>query len=637
MRNPLWIALLAFVPALAQTEPSDVARHLSTPILPPEVAASEVRSYLMRKVHTPAVPRSQADWTAEARRLRERVLSGIVFHGWPREWVDAPLKVEDLGLIESGPGYRMRRLRYEIVPGMQSTAILYEPAEIKGKAPAILNVNGHVGPLGKAVEYKQKRCINQAKSGILALNLEWLSYGELAHAENAHSFGGHLDLVGSNAVGLFYLAMRKGLDYLYEHPAVDKTRIGVTGLSGGGWQTIVLSALDERVWAAAPVAGYSSLASRLERPGDVGDIEQNATDLLTIADYPLFTAMRAPRPTLLVYNAEDDCCFRAPLVKPYIFDVIRPYFQLYGDADRLQWHQNTDPSTHNYQLDNRQQSYAFFSRQFKMPPADREIPVDAEIKSYDELVVGLPKDNLTVLGVAKALAARIERRAAPPEGAAGLLRETVRYRPAAVRDAWAMGSTHQRGLETRSYRFEFDNGLSASGVWLRSLAAAPGGPATIVLDDEGRKAAATEVSGRVNRGEQVLALDLLFTGDAQPHATGLRLLGQLLATTGDRALGIEAAQLVAAGKWLRGAAGTKALRVETSGIRSQVIALAAAVLEPGLFSGIVHRKGMRSFAHLLDAPIGYEDAADLFCLDLYKHFDIDTLEQAAAGTRIERR
>jgi len=54
----------------------------------------------------------------------------------------------------------------------------------------------------------------------------------------------------------------------------------VTGLSGGGWQTIVLSSLDERVKVAVPVAGYSSLRSELEarKYGDLGDIEQNATD-----------------------------------------------------------------------------------------------------------------------------------------------------------------------------------------------------------------------------------------------------------------------------------------------------------------------------------------------------------------------
>ena len=72
-----------------------------------------------------------------------------------------------------------RKLRYEIVPGFWSTAILYEPDNIMGQVPATLNVNEHDYVLGKAAEYKQKRCINFAKRGSLALSLEWLECGEL--------------------------------------------------------------------------------------------------------------------------------------------------------------------------------------------------------------------------------------------------------------------------------------------------------------------------------------------------------------------------------------------------------------------------------------------------------------------------
>ncbi len=68
-----------------------------------------------------------------------------------------------------------------------------------------------MGPEGKAVEYKQKRCINQARMGILSLNLEWLAYGELSNPENEHWFAAHLDLAGANGVGLFYLAARSRL------------------------------------------------------------------------------------------------------------------------------------------------------------------------------------------------------------------------------------------------------------------------------------------------------------------------------------------------------------------------------------------------------------------------------------------
>ena len=221
------------------------------------------------------------------RRLREHLLKEVVFHGWPETWVKAQAKFEDLGLIQAGSGYRMRRLRYEIVPGFQSTAILYEPENLQGKIPAILNVNGRVGPPGKSVEYKQKRCITFAKRGILALSLEWLSFGELTSRENLHLFGAHLDLVGTNGLGFFYLAMRKGLDFLYDHANTDRERLGMTGLSGGGSQTMILSPLDERVKAAVEVAGITSLQTRVEVRdfGDLGDIEQSATDLLDGQDY----------------------------------------------------------------------------------------------------------------------------------------------------------------------------------------------------------------------------------------------------------------------------------------------------------------------------------------------------------------
>ena len=58
---------------------------------------------------------------------------------------------------------------------------------------------------------------------MLALNLEWFAFGELKDEENGHWFGAHLDLVGTHHLGLFYLAMRKGVDYLYEHANATET------------------------------------------------------------------------------------------------------------------------------------------------------------------------------------------------------------------------------------------------------------------------------------------------------------------------------------------------------------------------------------------------------------------------------
>ncbi len=616
-------------------------------ILPPEVAEFQVRQYLLNQVAAPPkVPSTPQAWTAEAARLRRHLVDDVAFHGWPREWVDAAPSFEETGVIETGGGYRIRKLRYEIVPGFYSTALLYEPEHPSGKMPAILNVHGHVGAVGKAIEFKQKRCIEYARHGIAALSLDWFLHGELNAKGNDHSFGAHLDLAGANVLGIFYLEMRRGLDYLYNNPNVDRNRIGVTGLSGGGWQTIVLSSLDERVRAANPVAGFSSLRSKIEANGysEVGDIEQLPPDFLKGLDYSYLVAMMAPRPTLLTYNAEDDCCFRAGLVKPGVYDDVRPFFKLYGKEDVFEWHENRDPGTHNYQLDNRLADYRFFGKQFDIPFLDNEEGVASEIKSYDELRAGLPNDNLTILSLAQKLAREIVREPIPSDASAKAawstarrtkLKEVVRYKQIDIEQAWPVATTKRRDVQSLSYLFAASNRLSASGAWLRSIAqSSETAPVTIVLNDDGREAGTGVVADRLARGEQVLALDVIFSG--KPWKDHAFEFAQMLDSVGDRTIGLEAAQLIGVARWAEKRSGAAKVRIETEGIRTQVIALVAAALEPNLFTEIVTRQGMHSLSYLFDLPVEFEQAPELFCLDLYKEFDVDSLEALAAPATVKR-
>ncbi len=624
-------ALLAVVPCgLGQTRASQLEEILGEPLISQEVVKYQLSRYLMTRVPLAPKPATADEWTQESKQIRPKLLSTIL-HGWPREWVESPLAVEDAGVVEgAGPGYGIRKLRIEVIPGLQIAALLYEPEVASSPAPAILNVNGHIYGMGKEIEYKQKRCINQAKQGIYALNLDWLYFGELTHPENQHWFGAHLDLVGANGIGLFYLAARRGLDYLHAHPDVDKDRIGMTGLSGGGWQTVLLSALDERVRVAVPVAGHSSLVSRIEDfgSGDIGDWEQKGSDVLSEFEYTHLTALVAPRPLLQIHNAED--IFRSHRVKPGTFDALAPIWDLYGAREDFLFHENFDPADHNYQADNRLQAYRFFAQRFGLAAVERDLPVGDELKTAAELEVGLPEDNLTILGVARKLAARIERDAIPLDPVERkawaaeqreVLRDTLRHSPVAVEHAWFLSGTRMKGLDTRSYRFDFDNGLSATGVL---LAAIEGGseprPATILLHDEGKAAAAAAAADRVNRGERVLAADLIFTGDATLPGNRPERNIQVLAAIGERPLGIEVAQLLALGDWLGPGA-----RLETQGNRSQVAALAAAALSPGSFSEVVIQGGLESLETILEEPIRHLDAPDLFCFELLRHFDVDWL------------
>ena len=637
--------LASISPAYAQTgiDHSAVTEALARRVQVHQTVAYQLQEYLFQSIPKLPAPASAQAWTQEEARLRKQVLDEVAFHGWPQAWVNSPPKFEDLGEVPGGNGYRMRKLRFEIVPGFDSTAILYEPLNVHGKVPAILNVNGH-DPLGKAAEYKQKRCINFAKRGIYALSLEWIGYGELHVPEDAHEFGAHLDLVGSNVLGVFYLAMRRGLDYLATLPQVDPSRLGVTGLSGGGWQTITLSSLDPRVSVMVEVAGFGPLQTIITHPVDTDCDEQDPPDLLRGRDYTYLVALRAPRPTMLIHDAEDTCCFRADLVKPYNYEDIKPFFKLFGKPDNLAWYENRDPGTHNYYRDNREHAYRFLTQHLNLPVAEHEIPSGAEIKTYQQLEVGLPKGNLTLLGLAKQFAGGFHREPIPSEASARTtwasaerhkLASVIRYKPVEVKDAWRMWNTKHLLVQSLTYRFEFTNGLTAAGTWLKAIATPLDAPATLVLNDQGRKAAGAVVSDRINRGEQVLALDPIFIGESMPLVPDSTPYALLVSTTGGRPLGLEVEQLLAATKWLEQQSGHAKVRLETTGIRSEVIGLAAAALDPSAFSEVVSHDAMKSLGYLLDAPVPFRSAPDLFCLDLYKDFDLDRFAALAAPAKWE--
>ena len=210
--------------------------------------------------------------------------------------------------------------------------------------------------------------------------------------------------------------------------------------------------------------------------------------------------MRAPRPTLLIYNAEDSCCFRAPLVKPYVFAPIVPFFKLYGKEDGFKFYQSTSISLHNYGLDDREQSYDFFAKHFHLHRGGPEIPVGRDVKDYDQLSGGIPEDNLTIfLSLARKMAGELKRPLVPAGGAEKTawasaertrLRDVVRLHPVAVTHTMLLANINHYLVDSISYRWEMSNGLGATGVWVQEAATKASAPLTIVLNDGGKKASA---------------------------------------------------------------------------------------------------------------------------------------------------
>lgn len=75
--------------------------------------------------------------------------------------------------------------------------------------------------------------------------------------------------------------------------------------------------------------------------------------------------------------------------------------------------------------------------------------------------------------------------------------------------------------------------------------------------------------------------------------------------------------------WLQRLSSSSKIRLESTGIRNQVVAEIAVALQPQLFSEVIIHEGMRSLGYLLEAAVEFSDAPELFCFDLYKDFDLD--------------
>ena len=114
-------------------ETAFIKTALARTIVGKTLPMAEVQQYCeARVVRMPAV-KTTAEWDAEAGRLRKAVLERVVLRGEAAQWRDAACKVEWLGEVSGGPGYRIKRLRYEALPGMWIPALLYESEKLAGR------------------------------------------------------------------------------------------------------------------------------------------------------------------------------------------------------------------------------------------------------------------------------------------------------------------------------------------------------------------------------------------------------------------------------------------------------------------------------------------------------------------------
>ena len=399
---PLVVASLGALPVRGQEEA----------IPPVDRRAVEVRTLDTPYTFTPY--RDKEAWLARARFLREQVLVSAGLWPMPEK---GPLNAHVFGRIERGD-YSIEKVYFESHPGFYVTGNLYRPLGKTGPFPAVLSPHGHwaYGRLENGADGSiPARCLSLARQGYVVFSWDMVGYNDSRQVDH-RLLDPRLAQWGIGSLGLHLWNSIRSVDFLESLPDVDKSRLACTGASGGGTQTFLLTAVDDRIRVSAPVNMISHYMQG-------GDVCENAPNLRLDTNNMEIGALTAPRPMLMV-SAAGDWTRDTPRIE---FPAVRSVYELLGAKDAVATVQFI--ADHNYNRDSREAVYAWFGRWvlgkadaslFKEQEYDLPQPADLLVFFGREL----PREGKTQAQIVEAL---IEARTAQlaalrPRNAAGLAR-----------------------------------------------------------------------------------------------------------------------------------------------------------------------------------------------------------------------
>jgi hypothetical protein len=297
-------------------------------------------------------------WTPRAAYLKEHILASAGLLPMPEK---TPLKPVVFGEAPHSD-YSVSKVYFESLPGFFVTGNLYKPAGA-GPFPAILSPHGHwaYGRLENSdVASVPGRAINLARQGFVVFTYDMIGYND--SRQLTHTFGGQREnLWGLSLAGLQLWNSIRGLDFLESLEYVRRDAIGATGASGGGTQTFLVAAVDDRVAAAAPVNMIS-----LHMQG--GCLCENQPGLRLETTNVEIASTIAPRPLLMVSATGDWTTNTMKLEYP----AVRSVYRLFDAEDRVHGVQFEAP--HNYNRNSREAMYAFMARWLQKAPSDVKRP-----------------------------------------------------------------------------------------------------------------------------------------------------------------------------------------------------------------------------------------------------------------------
>jgi dienelactone hydrolase len=348
---------------------------------------------------------SAEEWPKRAEQLRRQ--SMLATGLWPMP-TRTPLEAVVHGKVERDD-YTVEKVYFQSIPGHYVTGSLYRPKGKSGKLPAVLCPHGH-WPNGRFHDHGpdevrrqiaqgaerfeasgrhplQARCVQLARMGCVVLMYDMEGYADsvqlehragvresMSTEENWGFFSPQAELRLQNLMGLQTWNSVRALDFVSSLPDVDAKRVAVTGASGGGTQTFMLFAVDERPAVSAPVVMVSTAMQG-------GCTCENAPYLRVGAGNIDIAALAAPRPLGMV--AANDWT-KELMSKGY--PELQGLYGMLGHKDRVSAHAFVH-FDHNYNAVTRSAVYNFLNQHLKLGQKEPVIERDFEPLTVAEMSV----------------------------------------------------------------------------------------------------------------------------------------------------------------------------------------------------------------------------------------------------------
>lgn len=434
--------------------------------------------------------------------------------GWPSN--ACSLEPRTVGILER-EGYRVEKLLIQTLPDVWMTANLYVPHG-KGPFPAVLSVHGH-WPGAKQDRVVQARCIGLAKLGFVVLAVDALGAGERGVGTELGEYHGEMTAatlypVGLPLSGLQVYENMRAVDYLQSRPEVDGARIGITGASGGGNQSMYAGAFDERIGAVVPVCSVGTYEAYL---GAACCLCEVVPGLLRRTEEWGVLALVAPRGLMVVNASRDARQFSIEEALKSMGKASKVY-GLMGRGDRIR--QVPFDSGHDYSQPMREAMYGWMS--FMLKGMGDGSPVsEPTVMTEDPEILrcfpgdSRPKDWMTIPRLAGREGRRLLSKLSRPESVAEweAWSKARRERLLGVLGLDGLGGGRGEAGDLTDGKFWFE---PEPGI--RLVAEVKPGEAgkgvVIVLDLDGAEAAKKHgvAEALAGRGVGVVTLDLRATG-----------------------------------------------------------------------------------------------------------------------------